>query len=253
MIGPSHNEGSKALLVLGGSSDIGRACGLRFAAAGWRVLLAGRDLRALRREADDIGARTDATVSIHALDILEPGSFEAFADGLPGLPDAVLCVIGFLGTQRLAETDIGHASSVIRSNFEGPALILSVFAERLAVRGTGTIIGVSSVAGERGRATNYVYGAGKSGFTTFLSGLRNRFGKTEIRVITILPGFVRTRMTKGMALPSVLTAEAKQVAEAIFRAVVEKPRDVVYVKSVWRVIMVAIKALPEAIFRKLRI
>jgi decaprenylphospho-beta-D-erythro-pentofuranosid-2-ulose 2-reductase len=249
----SDMEHTKSLLVLGGSSDIGRATALRFAENGWRIFLAGRDLEALRREADDIGARAGATVSTHAIDILDEMSFESFADDLPSLPDAILCVIGLLGTQRLAETDLAHASTVMRSNFEGPALILGLFAERLAARGEGTIIGVSSVAGERGRASNYVYGAAKAGFTAFLSGLRNRFGKTRLRVVTVLPGFVRTRMTKGMALPGLLTADPEEVARAIFGAAVKKPREVVYVKPVWLMIMIIIKAIPERVFMKLRI
>jgi decaprenylphospho-beta-D-erythro-pentofuranosid-2-ulose 2-reductase len=246
-------QNDKSILILGGSSDIGRASALRFARAGWRILLAGRDGGALRREADDIAARTGATVSTHAIDILETGAFEAFVAGLPCLADAILCVIGLLGYQTKAQTDIAHATLVIRSNFEGPALLLGIFAERFAVRGSGTIIGVSSVAGERGRATNYVYGAGKAGLTAFLSGLRNRFGKTKIRVVTVQPGFVRTRMTQGMKLPGPLTAEPAQVAEAIYRAVEVWPRDVIYVKSIWRVIMVIIKAIPEPVFKRLRI
>ncbi|MBV9405263.1 MAG: SDR family oxidoreductase [Acidobacteriaceae bacterium] len=243
----------RSLLVLGGSSDIGRATALRFAEADWRICLAGRDLEALRREADDIATRTDVTVSVHALDILDETHFESFIDNLPFLPDAILCVIGLLGTQRLAEIDLAHASTVFRSNLEGPALMLGLFAERLAARGYGTIIGVSSVAGERGRAANYVYGAAKAGFTAFLSGLRNRFGKTPIRVVTVLPGFVRTRMTKEMELPGPLTADPEEVARAIFRAVMPKPREVIYVKPIWRIVMAVIRAIPERIFMKLRI
>ena len=246
-------QNEKSILILGGSSDIGRASALRFARVGWRILLAGRDGGALRREADDIAARTGATVSTHAIDILETGAFEAFVSGLPCLPDAILCVIGLLGYQTEAQTDIAHATLVIRSNFEGPALLLGIFAERFAVRGSGTIIGVSSVAGERGRATNYVYGAGKAGLTAFLSGLRNRFGKTKIRVVTVQPGLIRTRMTQGMKLPGPLTAEPAQVAEAIYRAVEVRPRDVIYVKSIWRVIMAIIKAIPEPVFKRLRL
>jgi short-subunit dehydrogenase len=247
------SEMVRSLLVLGGSSDIGRATALRFAESGWRIFLAGRDREALQREADDIGARADATVSVHALDILDERSFEAFADDLPCLPDAILCVIGLIGTQRLAETDLAHAHTIIRSNFEGPALILGIFAERLAARGEGTIVGVSSVAGERGRASNYVYGAAKAGFTAFLSGLRNRFGKTRVRVVTVLPGFVRTRMTEGMKLPRFLTADPEEVAHAIFRAVFTKPREVIYVKPIWLIIMTVIRAIPERVFMKLRI
>jgi decaprenylphospho-beta-D-erythro-pentofuranosid-2-ulose 2-reductase len=246
-------QNDKTLLVLGGSSDIGRASALRFAQAGWRILLAGRSLTDLRREADDIAARTGVEVSTHAIDILDAGSFEAFVNGLPGLPDTVLCVIGLLGDQSKAEADFAHASVIIRTNFEGPALLLGIFAERFAARGEGAIVGVSSVAGERGRATNYVYGAAKAGFSTFLSGLRNRFGKTKLRVVSVKPGFVRTRMTKGMALPGLLTAEPEQVAEAIFRALEVRPRDVVYVKPIWLIVMTIIKAIPEPVFKRLRI
>ena len=149
-------EHIKSLLVLGGSSDIGRATALRFAVAGQRIFLAGRDLVALQREADDIAARTGAKVSVSVLDILDTGSFETFVNGLSELPDTILCVIGLLGDQSKAETDLVHAREIICTNFEGPALLFSIFAERFAQRGTGTIIGVSSVAGERGRAANYL-------------------------------------------------------------------------------------------------
>jgi short-subunit dehydrogenase len=244
---------NKPLLVLGGTSDIGHASALRFAKAGSRILLAGRDRAALHREAGDIATRTGVQVSVHALDILDLDSFEGFIASLPELPETILCVIGLLGVQTQAETDIVHASTIIRSNFEGPVLLLGMFAERLAERGTGTIVGVSSVAGERGRAANYIYGSAKAGLTAFLSGLRNRFGKTKIRVITVQPGFVRTRMTKGMTLPSLLTAEPDEVAEAIFRAVTVKPRDIIYIKPIWLIIMTIIKAIPEPVFKRLRI
>ncbi len=89
----------------------------------------------------------------------------------------------------------------MRSNYEGPALILGLFAERMAGQGRGTLVGVSSVAGDRGRATNYVYGSAKAGFTAFLSGLRNRLARQGVHVVTVKPGFVATRMTEGMDLP----------------------------------------------------
>lgn len=243
----------ESLLVLGGTSDIGRASALRFAKEGARILLAGRDLEALQREAQDICARTGANVSPHQIDILDTGGFEAFIRDLSVLPDTILCVIGLLGDQPRAETETAHATSIIRTNFEGPALLLGLFAERFVARGTGTLVAVSSVAGERGRASNYIYGASKAGLTAFLSGLRNRLGKTKIRVITVKPGFVRTRMTKDMELPGLLTAEPEQVAQAIFKAVTARPRDVIYVKPVWLVIMTIIKAIPEPVFKKLRI
>jgi short-subunit dehydrogenase len=111
---------------------------------------------------------------------------------------------------------------------------------------------VSSVAGDRGRASNYVYGAAKAGFTAHLSGLRNRLAPLGVRVVTVKPGFVRTRMTAGMRLPPVLTAEADQVGRAIFAAAMGRG-DVVYVPGLWRVVMAVIRAIPEPIFKRLKL
>lgn len=243
----------KSVVVLGGSSDIGRATARRFATAGWRVTLAGRNPDALQREADDVATRSGANVMTRSIDILESGSFENFISTLESLPDAVICVIGLLGEQSKAETDLDHASLIMRSNFEGPALLLGLFAERFAARGEGVLVGISSVAGDRGRGSNYVYGAAKAAFTAFLSGLRNRFGNTQVRVITVKPGFVRTKMTAGMKLPGPLTAEPEEVAEAIYRATAARPRDVLYVRPVWRIVMTIIGSIPEPIFKRLKL
>ncbi|MFP4406562.1 SDR family NAD(P)-dependent oxidoreductase, partial [Rhodosalinus sp.] len=108
------------------------------------------------------------------------------------------------------------------------------------------------VAGDRGRAVNYVYGSAKAGFTAYLSGLRTRLSDTGVHVVTVKPGFVNTRMTEGMDLPGPLTARPEAVAEAIARAVARE-RSVVYVKPVWRAIMMLIRAIPEPIFRRTRI
>ena len=244
---------AKTLLLVGGTSDIGRATALRYAAAGWRVLLAARNAEAAQRNADDAAARTGVPVSVHALDVLDAASFAAFIDGLPVLPDTVVCVVGELGDQARAETDLEHAAMVLRTNFEGPALLLGLFAERFLARGSGTLVGVSSVAGDRGRASNYVYGAGKAGFTAFLSGLRNRLAPAGIRVVTVKPGFVRTRMTAGMKLPPVLTAEPAEVGEAIFKAAETGRGDIVYVRGIWRIVMTIITMIPEPLFKRLRL
>jgi NAD(P)-dependent dehydrogenase (short-subunit alcohol dehydrogenase family) len=243
----------KTLLLVGGTSDIGRATALRYAAAGWRVMLAARDAEAAQRNADDVAARTGTSVTVHRLDILETASFPAFIGALPALPDTVVCVVGELGDQKRAEADAEHAAMVLRTNFEGPALLLHLFAERFLARGSGAIVGVSSVAGDRGRASNYVYGAGKAGFTAFLSGLRNRLAAAGIRVVTVKPGFVRTRMTAGMKLPPLLTAEPAEVGEAIFKAAETGRGDVVYVRGIWRIVMTIITLIPEPVFKRLRL
>lgn len=242
----------KSLLVLGGSSDIGLAVARAFAQRGWAIQLAGRDAELLQRNATDVAARSTCAATHHFFDALDAASFSGFVDGLPRLPDAVVSVVGILGEQARAESDLDHAAAIMRANYEGPSLILGLFGERFARRGAGTIIGVSSVAGDRGRASNYVYGSAKAGFTAFLSGLRNRLRKRGVRVMTVKPGFVRTRMTEGLKLPGPLTAEPIEVAEAIWRGV-EKRRDIVYVRPIWALIMLIIRTMPEAIFKRLKL
>jgi decaprenylphospho-beta-D-erythro-pentofuranosid-2-ulose 2-reductase len=243
----------KTLLLVGGTSDIGRATALCYAKAGWQVLLAARNEDEALRNAEDIAARTGAAVTTHRLDILEAEGFESFLDSLPASPDTVVCVVGELGDQARGQSDRAHATLLIRTNFEGPALFLGLVAERFLARGSGTIVGVSSVAGDRGRGSNYLYGAAKAGFTAFLSGLRNRLALRGLRVVTVKPGFVRTRMTAGLKLPPLLTAEADEVGRAIFAAAEKGGGDVIYVRRLWRPVMMVIGSIPERIFKRLRL
>ncbi|MBR0909611.1 SDR family oxidoreductase [Bradyrhizobium japonicum] len=241
----------KSAIVLGGSSDIGRAAARAFAKAGYDVALAGRDVAALEPDAADLRARYNVEVALHKFDVLDTASFEGFVSGLAALPDVVISIVGLLGVQQDAESDLAHATTIMRSNYEGPSLILGLFAEKFLARGSGTLVGVSSVAGDRGRASNYVYGSAKAGFSAFLSGLRARASRGGVHVVTVKPGFVRTKMTEGMKLIGPLTVEAPVVGDAILNAV-ERKTDVVYVSGKWRLVMLIIKTLPEAIFKKLK-
>ena len=114
----------------------------------------------------------------------------------------------------------------------------------------GTIIGISSVAGDRGRASNFVYGSAKAGFSAVLSGLRNAHAKHGLHVLTVKPGFVATKMTAGMDLPPLLTAQPRDVADAIIKAQL-RGRNVIYTKSLWWLIMTIIRHIPEGIFKRL--
>ena len=243
----------KSLLVLGGTSDIGRAAAAVYAAAGWSVTLAVRNAEEGARDAQDLTVRYGKPVKVVTFDARAVENHVAFVDQLGALPDTVVCVVGILGDQTRAETDLAHAADILRANFEGPALLLGEIANRMAARGRGTIVGVSSVAGDRGRAVNYVYGSAKAGMTAFLSGLRNRLAGKGVRVVTVLPGFVRTRMTAAMKLTGPLTAEPEEVGRAIHRAAELRPRDVIYVRPVWRLVMFVIRSIPEAIFKRLRL
>ncbi|MFN3145657.1 MAG: SDR family oxidoreductase [Paracoccaceae bacterium] len=240
------------ILILGARSDIGRAIAHRFAAEGHPVQLAARAPEALEADRADIALRHGVEVSCHAFDALDHAGHDRFLDGLPELPGIAACVVGLMGEQEENARDMDAARLVMRSNYEGPAEILARLANRFEARGSGTLIGVSSVAGERGRASNYVYGSAKAGFTAFLSGLRNRLSRTPVRVITVLPGFVATRMTENMDLPAPLTAAPQEVAEAVWRAHAGA-RDVVYVRRIWALIMAVIRAIPEPVFKKTRL
>lgn len=238
-----------AVLILGARSDMARATARRFAQAGFALQLAARNAESLEAEAADLRLRGAPSVSLHDFDVLETPRFDAFLDSLPDLPRVAICAVGIMGDQGESQSNPEAASAVIRSNFEGPAAILGLVANRMEDAGRGVIVGISSVAGERGRASNYVYGAAKAGFTAWLSGLRNRLAKGPVHVVTVKPGFVATRMTEGLELNARLLATADEVAEAIFVAV-ERRRNVIYVRRVWALIMAIIRALPEGMFKK---
>ena len=145
------------------------------------------------------------------------------------------------------KTDLRN--KVLRTNYEGPINILSDFANIYEDQGNGTIVGISSVAGERGRSSNYIYGSAKAGFTAFLSGLRNRLTKKNVHVLTVIPGTVHTKMTFGLKLPKFFTSSPDQVAEDIYVAV-KKKKNIIYTMGIWRLIMFIIKCIPEEIFKK---
>ena len=241
-----------SVLILGARSDIGLAVAHEFARQGHPLQLALRHPAGFETARADLELRHRVPVSLHDFDALAVETHAAFVDALPALPEIAVGAEGLMGDQIESERDMAAAIWVIRSNFEGPASILGILANRFDQRGSGRIVGISSVAGLRGRATNYVYGSAKAGFSAFLSGLRNRLAGRGVEVLTVLPGFVATRMTEGMDLPARLTCQPEDVARAISRGL-ERKRSVIYVRPVWRLIMAIITAIPEPIFKKMRI
>ena len=240
------------VLILGARSDIGKSIAHKLASLGHPVQLAARHMDNLDADRIDIELRHKVTVTLHEFDALAIDTHEAFVEALPQLPQIAVCAVGLMGQQADNERDIEAAVRVMRSNYEGPASILAVLANRFEERGNGTLVGISSLAGDRGRATNYVYGSAKAGFTAFLSGLRNRLAKHGVHVVTVLPGFVATQMTESMDLPAKLTAQPSEVADAIARAV-ERKKNVIYVRPVWRIIMLIIRNIPEQVFKGMKI
>lgn len=241
-----------AVLILGARSDIGKATAHAFAALGHPIQLAARHAETLEADRADIVLRHNVEVSLHEFDALDITSHTTFVDHLPELPETAVCAVGLMNEQSENEHDLEAATRVMRSNYEGPANILAVLANRFEERGHGTLVGISSVAGERGRASNYVYGSAKAGFTAFLSGLRNRLAKKGVHVVTVLPGFVATQMTEGLELPAKLTALPEEVGTAVSKAVNQR-KNTIYVRPVWRLIMAVVRLIPEAQFKILRL
>lgn len=240
------------VLILGANSDIARAIARAYAKAGRGLVLAARRHDRIAADVVDLKLRYGVASRAVEFDALDVAGHARFLDALGELPDTVVSVVGFMGEQTDNERNPEAASLVMRSNYIGPAAILGEAANRMVARGTGVVVGISSVAGERGRARNYVYGSAKAGFTAFLSGLRNRLHGTGVRVITVVPGYVATRMTEGMPMSGLLTARPDEVAAAILAAERGR-RDVIYVRPVWRLVMAVIRAIPEPVFKRLHI
>lgn len=229
-----------------------RAIARAYAAQGHPLQLAARDRERLSADAKDLEIRYMAAVSTYEFDALDTASHPTFWDSLSPKPETVVCAIGLLGNQKTAETDWPSAATILRSNFEGPASILSIAAAAMETKGRGCIIAFSSVAGDRGRASNYYYGSAKAGLTTLLSGLRNRLAEKGVHVVTVKPGFVATRMTAGMDTPKFLTAQVEEVAKAVLAAE-KNGRDIVYVRRIWFWVMMVIRLLPEFLFKRTRL
>jgi len=240
---------SGPVLILGAASDIARATARAFAAQGHPIQLAARRVTRLDADKADLEILYGVPVTLHELDATALETHAAFVDGSPDLPQVAVCAVGMLGNQAESAADPIRAAEVMRSNFEGPASLLGVLANAMESRGSGTLVGISSVAGLRGRASNYVYGSAKAGFSAYLSGLRNRLAGRGVHVVSVLPGFVATAMTEGMELNPRLTAAPEEVAQAVVGAV-KKNRNIVYIRPIWRLIMAIIQALPEPIFKK---
>jgi len=244
---------SETWLILGASSSMARALARALAERGAGLILAGRDMADLQATAADCLARGARDAEAMPFDAREPAGYPALIARLAA-EDGTLNAAVFVGSmppQAEIDADPGLIDGTVADSFTGPARVLQMLAPLIEARGAGTIVGVGSVAGDRGRLGNYVYGAAKAGFATYLSGLRNRLTRAGGHVVTVKPGFVDTAMTWG--LPGMfLVAPPEAVARAILRAVAKK-RNVIYTPIFWRWIMLIIRAIPEPIFKKLSI
>ena len=240
-------------VIVGATSSMARAFARLAAEDGAHVLLAGRDMDDMGRTAEDCRHRGAASSRVIAFDARKPEGFGAIVEaaGVEPGPVNVAVFVASMPEQSAIDEDPSLVATTITDGFTGPARLLHLFAPLMEERGAGTVVGVGSVAGDRGRLGNYVYGSGKAGFHTYLAGLRNRLGRSGVHVVTVKPGFVDTAMTWGLeGLFLVATPDA--VAADIWRAVAKK-RNVIYTPWFWRYIMLIIMHVPEFIFKKLKV
>jgi len=243
---------NKYILILGAKSDIAKAVAGKYAKEGFNLYLAARNPNSLEEFAGDLKIRMDCKVECLELDILDYKSHQLFYDRLKEKPVGVISAIGYLGEQDKAEKNFEEASRQIDTNFTGIVSFFNIVALDFEQRKSGFICGISSVAGDRGRKSNFIYGAAKAALSTYLSGLRNRLYASGVHVITVKPGFVATKMTEGLELPKKLTASPEQVANDIYKAQKNK-KNVLYTIWIWRWIMLAIRNIPEWQFKKMSI
>ncbi len=240
------------VLLLGATSDIAIALARQFGSKGHDLQLAGRDGEQLHILGNDTKIRYNVSVDVLELDALNFESHQSLYSSLAKKPDIAILIFGYLGDHEKAIHDWSEAERILNTNYVGAVSIMNVIANDFENRKSGVIVGISSVAGDRGRMSNYLYGSAKAGLTAYLSGLRNRLFHSGVHVLTVKPGFVRTKMTEGLKLPPLVTADPEQVAKKIYSAI-EKKKNAIYVLPVWAILMLLIRSIPEFVFKKMKL
>ena len=257
--GPSGARGGvrQRILVLGATSGIAEATVRIWASRGEDLFLIGRNPERLAAVAADARVRGAGYVDTAIADLDQTSTHaELLAHAINSLGglDVAYLAMGVLGDQGKAERNFTEAGQMLHTNLVAPASLLTWLANYCAQRHAGTLAVLSSVAGERGRKSNYVYGASKAGLTAFVDGLRNRVDRDGVKVVTIKPGPVKTSMTEGMKGENKF-ADVSKVAATIVAAIDKgvKGPDILYVPGKWRAIMAAVRVIPEGRFKKMNL
>jgi len=242
------------ILILGATSAIAMAVMSKLASRGAHFFLVARNAAKLDAVRRDLLTRGAASAAVHAMDLddtaAHPEMLKAAVHAL-GTIEAALIAHGVLGDQERAQASYAAADAILRTNFLSAVSLITWLANYFESTHQGTLAVISSVAGDRGRKSNYVYGASKGALNIFLDGVRNRIDRAGVQVLTIRPGFVSTPMTAHLP-QGALFASPKQIAEGILKAI-ERRKDVVYLPGFWAPIMLVIRSIPESIFKKLNL
>ncbi|MDY7551996.1 SDR family oxidoreductase [Pseudomonas veronii] len=245
----------KRVLIIGATSAIASACARIWVEEGSQFFLVGRNAEKLEQCAADLTVRGATAVNVHCMDATDFAAHGVMLESCTAMMrqiDIALIAHGTLPDQNACEQDVGTALAELANNGTSVIALLTLLANQFETQRCGTLAVISSVAGDRGRPSNYLYGTAKAAVSTFCEGLRARMFKVGVHVITIKPGFVDTPMTQGLALPTALVAKPEQVAKLIVEGI-NKKKNTIYVPGFWRFIMMIIRSIPVVIFKRINI
>ena len=239
----------KRILLLGATSEVAMELGKLLLKQGSELTMAGRKISRLKPFQSEAWWLYGNSPALLEMDI-EKDSFIHIMERETEGYDMLIVMVGYMAADESKIVDHVVMERIIRINFMLPVLVISKFAEQFAKRGYGMIVGLSSVAGERGRASNTIYGSAKAGFSTYLDGLRASMYKKGVHVLKVVPGFMKTKMLKDTKTPGFITQSPQKAAFIIHRAI-NKKKNTAYVDWKWRWIMLAVKLIPNGIFKRL--
>ena len=241
------------MIILGSTSEVAQAFVEKVLTAGEKfpkIYLVTSSRETTERFAQHIDVKFLQPSEIIELDLTQEINYSVFENVDS---DLLFCATGYLGLgTEEGLYDDKNTEKIIDINYAKLVPVINYFAKKMESKRSGNIIGLSSVAGDRGRQSNFIYGSAKAAFTAYLSGLRNYLFPQKVHVMTVKPGFMETKMTEGLPLNPKLTATPKQAAECIYKAY-KKKKNIVYVLPIWKLIMLIIIHIPEFIFKKLKL
>lgn len=245
----------KRVLIIGATSAIATACARLWAAKGAELFLVARSHEKLEQTAADLTGRGAGKVSVHVMDATDTGAHAPMLEqcmSALGQIDIALIAHGTLPDQKACEQDAQVALQEFANNGTSVIALLTLLANQFETQRCGSLAVISSVAGDRGRPSNYLYGTAKAAVSTFCEGLQARLFKVGVHVTTIKPGFVDTPMTKGLPLPGPLVAKPEQVALRIVKGIEDKA-GTLYAPGFWALIMLIIRSIPPFVFKRLNL
>tara|TARA_Y100000816_G_C26044174_1_gene547095 strand:- start:231 stop:965 length:735 start_codon:yes stop_codon:yes gene_type:complete len=242
----------KLILIFGGTSDIGFSIAKEFAINNFDVILIGRNEEKLKLNQSILRSLGKGNSRIMLHDFSEINNIKYDFDDLVSTSDISVVCYGEMSTQDNLENTEHAILHSVNINFLSQIILINKINKIYKNIGHKSILVVSSVAGDRGKASNYIYGSSKAGLSEYLSGLRQSNAKKKVHICTLKPGFVFTKMTKHLSLPPLLTSTADKVGRMAYKAYLSKS-DIVYISAIWKYIMLVIKCIPEFIFKRIRL